>query len=55
MDRAPLEPLLADISDPIQRCLPGDNPGIRLLEGYLGSLFSLEQRLRPHARNTAHP
>ena len=43
MDRAPLEPLLADISDPIQRCLPGDNPGIRLLEGYLGSLFSLER------------
>jgi AraC-like DNA-binding protein len=43
MDRAPLEPLLADISDPIQRCLPGDNPGIRLLEGYLVSLFSLER------------
>jgi AraC-like DNA-binding protein len=43
LDRAPLEPLLADISDPIQRCLPGDNPGIRLLEGYLGSLLSLER------------
>src|ERR1044072_2447741 len=43
MDRAPLEPLLSDISDPIQRCLPGDNPGIRLLEGYLASLFSLER------------
>lgn len=42
MDRVPLEPLLADISDPIQRCLPRDNPAIRLLEGYLGSLFSLE-------------
>jgi AraC-like DNA-binding protein len=41
LDRAPLEPLLADIGDPIQRCLPGDNPGIRLLEGYLGSLFAL--------------
>jgi AraC-like DNA-binding protein len=43
LDRAPLEPLLADISDPIQRCLPGDNPGIRLLQGYLSSLFSLDQ------------
>jgi AraC-like DNA-binding protein len=42
IDRASLEPLLADISDPIQRCLPGDNPGIRLLEAYLVSLFSLE-------------
>lgn len=43
LDRAPLEPQLADISDPIQRCLPADNPGIRLLESYLGSLFSLER------------
>ena len=43
LDRAPLEPQLADISDPIQRCLPSDNPGIRLLEGYLGSLVSLER------------
>ena len=32
MDRAPLEPLLAGISDPIQRCLPADNPGMRLLQ-----------------------
>ena len=51
MDRAPLEPLLADISDPIQRCLPGDNPGIRLLEGYLGSLFSLDQDCDLDARD----
>jgi AraC-like DNA-binding protein len=43
MERAPLEPLLAGIRGPIQRCLPSDNPGIRLLEGYLGSLFSLGQ------------
>jgi len=43
IDRAPLEPLLAGIQDPLQRCLPGDNPGIRLLEGYLTSLFSLER------------
>jgi AraC-like DNA-binding protein len=43
MERAPLEPLLAGIRDPIQRCLPDDNPGLRLLEGYLASLFALGQ------------
>lgn len=43
MERAPLEPLLAGIREPIQRCLPDDNPGIRLLEGYLASLFALDQ------------
>ena len=42
MERAPIEPLLADIHEPIQRCLPDDNPGIRLLEGYLPALFSFE-------------
>ena len=55
MDRAPLKPLLADIGDPIQRCLPGDNPEIRLLEGYLGSLFSARTRLRPHGGGMSHP
>ena len=44
MERAPLEPLLAGIRGSIQRCLPDDNPGIRLLEGYLESLFALDQK-----------
>jgi AraC-like DNA-binding protein len=43
MERAPLEPLLAGVPDPIQRCVAADNPGIRLLESYLASLFTLEQ------------
>jgi AraC-like DNA-binding protein len=43
MERAPLEPMLAGIHEPIQRCFGSDNPGIRLLEGYLVSLFSLDQ------------
>ena len=43
MERAPIEPLLAGIREPIQRCIPGDNLGIRLLQGYLASLFSLQQ------------
>jgi AraC-like DNA-binding protein len=43
MERAPLEPLLAGIAQPLQRCLPGDNPAVRLLDGYLGALFALER------------
>lgn len=43
MERAPLEPLLAGVSQPLQRCLPGDNPGLRLLDAYLTALFSLQQ------------
>lgn len=43
MERAPLEPLLGGIPDQIQRCVGADNPGIRLLESYLASLFTLEQ------------
>ena len=43
MERAPMEPLLAGISQPLQRCLQGDNPGLRLLDAYLAALFSLEQ------------
>jgi AraC-like DNA-binding protein len=43
MERAPLEPLLAGIQEPIQRCLAEDNPGVRLLQGYLGLLLSLQQ------------
>jgi transcriptional regulator GlxA family with amidase domain len=35
--------LLAGIHEPIQRCVTADNPGIRLLEGYLTSLFTLDQ------------
>ena len=33
MERAPLEPLLAGVQEPLQRCLPGDNAGLRLLRG----------------------
>jgi AraC-like DNA-binding protein len=47
MERAPLEPLLAEIQAPLQRCLPADNPGLRLLEGYLGTLFSLDRDCDP--------
>lgn len=43
MERAPMEPLLAAISQPLQRCLQGDNPGLRLLDAYLAALFSLQQ------------
>jgi AraC-like DNA-binding protein len=43
MERAPLEPLLAGVQGPLQRCLSGDNPGLRLLAGYLDALFSLDQ------------
>lgn len=43
MERAPLEPLLAGVSGQIQRCVPADNCGIRLLQGYLKSLFTLGQ------------
>jgi transcriptional regulator GlxA family with amidase domain len=43
MDRAPLESLLAGVQGPLQRCLSGDNPGLRLLAGYLDTLFSLDQ------------
>src|SRR5215470_267181 len=47
IDRAPIEPLLAAVHDPIQRCVGPDNAGIRMLEGYLGSLFSLERGVDP--------
>jgi AraC-like DNA-binding protein len=43
MERAPLEPLLAGVDGQIQRCLPAENYGIRLLEAYLASLFTLGQ------------
>jgi AraC-like DNA-binding protein len=43
MERAPLEPLLAGLEEPVQRCIAAGNPGIRLLESYLASLFSLDQ------------
>jgi len=43
MDRAPLEPLLAGVPGPLQRCLPDNTPGLCLLDGYLRTLFSLDQ------------
>ena len=42
MDRAPLEPLLAGVQGPLQRCLPDNTPGLHLLDGYLRTLFSLD-------------
>jgi AraC-like DNA-binding protein len=48
MERAPLEPLLGGIVAPLQRCLQGDNPGLRLLDGYLKTLFSLGQDCDPN-------
>src|SRR5262245_13052079 len=47
MERAPLEPLLAGIGSPLQRCLPADEPALRLLDGYLGALFALERDCDP--------
>jgi AraC-like DNA-binding protein len=41
MERAPLEPLIAGVSDPVQRCVQADNPGLRLLVSYLGALFAM--------------
>lgn len=43
LERAPLEPMLADLRLPLQRCIPGDSPALHLLNGYLGTLFALEQ------------
>lgn len=47
MDRAPLEPLLTGLKQPLQRCVQGDNSGLRLLDGYLKTLFALEQEYEP--------
>ena len=38
-----MDPFLTCVQEPLQRCLPGDNAGIRLLGGYLASLASLGQ------------
>jgi AraC-like DNA-binding protein len=43
MDRAPLEPLLAGVRGPLQRCIQGDNPALRLLDGYLKTMFALDR------------
>jgi AraC-like DNA-binding protein len=42
MDRTPLEPLLSDVRQPLQRCLHRDNPGLSLLSGYLNALCDLD-------------
>ena len=47
MDRAPLEPLLGDMRRPLQQCLQGDNPGLRLLGGYLGALCRVDGACQP--------
>jgi AraC-like DNA-binding protein len=43
MDRAPLEPLLAGVRGPLQRCIQGDNPALHLLDAYLKAMFALDQ------------
>lgn len=47
MDRAPLEPLLSGLKRPLQRCIQGNNAGLRLLDGYLKTLFALGQACEP--------
>ena len=43
IERAALEPLLAGLPAPPQRCLQGDAPALHLLHGYLDALFALDQ------------
>lgn len=47
MDRGPLEPMLRDLQKPLQGCLQGDNPGLRLLSGYLNGLCDLDRACEP--------
>ena len=47
LERAPLEPMLADVRSPLQRRIQGDSPALHLLNGYLGTLFALEQPCDP--------
>jgi AraC-like DNA-binding protein len=47
LDRAPLEPLLGTIHQPLQRCIQDDCAAIRLLNGYLHALFSLDRECDP--------
>jgi AraC-like DNA-binding protein len=47
MDRAPLEPMLCGARLPLQGCLQGDNPGLRLLGGYLDALCDLNGACEP--------
>ena len=42
VDRAPLEPLLAGVEEPLLVNLRPDNPGLRLLTGYLEMLLTLD-------------
>jgi AraC-like DNA-binding protein len=43
IDRAPLEPLLAGLDEPLLVNLRADNPGLRLLTGYLETLHTLDE------------
>jgi AraC-like DNA-binding protein len=47
LERAPLEPMLANVRLPLQRCVQGDNPALHLLNSYLGTLFTLQQPCDP--------
>jgi AraC-like DNA-binding protein len=42
MERAPLEPLLAGLHAPVQRCIQADTPALHLLAAYLETLFSVD-------------
>ena len=56
MQRAPMEPLLAGLPrEPLQRCIQGDNPALRLL-GRIprNAVRGEEGRLRPPARQPPH-
>lgn len=41
MEREPIEQMLTAVDGQVQRCIARDNPGIRLLESYLDSLFRI--------------
>jgi AraC-like DNA-binding protein len=47
LERKLLEPLLAGVEEPLLRCLPRRDPALRLLTGYLETLFAIEQDCDP--------
>jgi AraC-like DNA-binding protein len=44
IDRPPIEPMLAAVDGPVQRCI-GGSPALNLLGGYLSALFTMKQQL----------
>ena len=47
LEREPLELMLASIAEPVLHHLRPDNPALRLLSGYLETLFALDQDCDP--------